>query len=164
MLTPGAIKFNKLFLLKLGKVESSFCMLPTGVAFCTQAGPAIEVTLLVFPLATTTGMLCPTASFISAAKGSSLQYPVDNPPPKLILITEILNVVALATHHLIPAIIASSGQDPVELHTFSITILLSGATPVIVPLALAIPLTWVPCPFKSSGVESLAAQLPLSAQ
>ena len=72
--------------------------------------------------------------------------------------TEIFRLVEFPTHQSIPAFKSSSPHAPAALHTFIATILASGATPFKVPLAAAVPATWLPWPWSSIGLSSLLAK------
>ena len=67
------------------------------------------------------------------------------PPPILIVITEILYALALFAHHATPNKISENATEPDEFETLTEMIFASGATPkIVVPLPAVIPATCVP--------------------
>ena len=132
ILEPSANKSVILFLLKL--IASAFVTLPTDVALVIHAGLAIPVVLPLFPVAAITLMFFAIAFAIELVnKGSSLsQCEVNNAEvPRLIVITEILNLDALFTHQSIPLIKFEPFPLPLESKTFIAIIFASGATPLM---------------------------------
>ncbi len=69
--------------------------------------------------------------------------------------TEMLYKVALLVHQLTALVMSGKEAEPALFVTFTATSFASGATPsAVLPLATAIPATWVPWPLSSSALSS----------
>src|SRR3989344_91554 len=89
--SPGASKSNKEFLLVRLQIASDLSVEPTAVTLVIHAGEATCVEDPEFPLAAITLIPAATALFTEGAITSLSQAVELKLPPKLIVITEILN-------------------------------------------------------------------------
>ena len=96
---PGANNFVRLFLFEYEAIVSSFPVAPIAVALYIQAGQEIAVDEPELPEAAKTEMFLSIAAFIASEdEGKSpSQKVVYELPPRLMLITEILNKETLFT-------------------------------------------------------------------
>ena len=146
---PGAKRSVSAFLFENEDIASAFVVEDTEIDLLIHAGAVMFVVYPEFPEAMTTETLLFHAVLISEESDaqSESHAELQEPPPKLMEMTEILYLEALLVHQFTASVISEKRASPAESATFTATMLASGATPVIEePFPAAIPVTCVPCP------------------